>query len=45
MPVFSATYTGKGYNQRVKARSTEWERKKEAEYDRNLLRMLERRAE
>jgi hypothetical protein len=45
MPVFSATYTGNGYNQRVKARSAEWERKKAAEYDRNHLRMLERRAE
>ncbi len=45
MPVFSVTYTGNGYNQRVKARSAEWERKKAAEYDRNHLRMLERRAE
>jgi hypothetical protein len=45
MPVFSATYTGKGYNQRVKARSAEWERKKAAEYDRNHLRMLELRVE
>jgi hypothetical protein len=45
MPVFSATYTGKGYNQRVKARSAEWERKKKAEYDRNHLRMLDLRAE
>jgi hypothetical protein len=45
IPVFSATYTGKGYNQRVKARSAEWERKKEAEYDRNHLRMLDHRTE
>jgi hypothetical protein len=35
MPVFNATYTGKGYNQRVEARSAEWDPKKEAEYDRN----------
>jgi len=45
MPVFSATYTGKGYDQRVTARSAEWERRKATAYDRNHLKMLERRAE
>ncbi len=45
MSVFGATYTGKVYNHKIKARAAEWECKKQAEYDRQHRCMLELRLE
>ena len=43
MPVYSATYNGKGINHRTNARSMARQRNNAAQYDRELRRKIDRR--
>jgi hypothetical protein len=42
MPVYNATYSGKGINHRTNARSMAWHRNDTVQYDRELCRKIDR---